>query len=106
MHRETKATSIPIEVKKTVFRRDKRRCVLCGSFAGAPHCHYIRRSQGGLGIEENIWTGCDACHTAFDAEATTGALHQEVREHLRRQYPGWDERDLIYHKYGGDHYGN
>lgn len=104
MHRETKATAIPPEVKKTVFSRDRRRCVLCGSFAGGPHCHYIRRSQGGLGIEANIWTGCDACHNAFDSEATDGPLHEEVKAHLIREYPGWDESKLVYRKYGG--YGN
>lgn len=101
MHRETKATAIPTEVKKVVFRRDKRHCVLCGSFAGAPHCHFIRRSHGGLGIEENIWTGCDACHTAFDSEPADGILHREVAEYLKALYPGWDEEKLIYHKYGG-----
>lgn len=101
MHRETKATAIPLEVKKAVFSRDRRRCVLCGSFAGGPHCHYIRRSQGGLGIEENIWTGCDSCHTAFDSEPTDGPLHQEVEVYLSKMYPGWGKSKLVYHKYGG-----
>lgn len=101
MHKETKATAIPTEVKSVVFRRDRRQCVICGSFAGGPHCHFIRRSQGGMGVEENIWTGCDTCHKAFDSEATTGPLHEEVRAYLKWRYPGWDESKLIYHKYGG-----
>ena len=99
MHRKTKATSIPGKVKAAVWRRDFGRCVLCGSRNAGPHCHYIRRSQCGLGVEENIWTGCAACHEAFDGEATDGPLHQEVEAHLRSQYPGWDKRDLIYQKY-------
>lgn len=105
MHRETKATAIPPEVKKAVFSRDRRRCVLCGSFTGGPHCHYIRRSQGGLGIEENIWTGCDTCHRAFDSESSEGPLHQEIKAYLKREYPDWAEINLVYHKYGGQEHG-
>lgn len=101
MHRETKATAIPVEVKRVVFARDRRRCVICGSFTGGPHCHFIRRSQGGLGIAENIWTGCEACHRAFDSEGPDGPLHAEVAEHFRTCYPGWDGMEKIYKKYGG-----
>lgn len=101
MHRETRATAIPTEVKRAVFARDRRRCVLCGSFAGGPHCHFVRRSQGGKGVEQNIWTGCEACHRAFDSEGTDGPLHDEVRNYLRMEYPHWDENELVYHKYGG-----
>lgn len=101
MHRETKATSIPVAVKAEVWRRDFGRCVLCGAINAGPHCHYIRRSQGGLGISENIWTGCQRCHTAFDSEASDGPLHQEVKAYLKGWYKDWDESRLIYRKYGG-----
>lgn len=101
MHRETKRTAIPPGVKELVWRRDFCRCVLCGSINAGPHCHYIRRSQGGLGIAENIWTGCDSCHRDFDSEGTSGPLHAEVAEHFRGLYPGWDEIPKTYQKYGG-----
>lgn len=99
MHRETKATAIPSSVKAEVWRRDMTRCVICGSVYAAPHCHYVRRSQGGKGVPENIWTGCDECHMAFDSEGTDGVLHDEVRAHLKAHYPNWDETKLVYHKY-------
>lgn len=102
MHRETKATSIPAKVKAAVWRRDFGRCVLCRSVNAGPHCHYIRRSRGGLGIEENIWTGCEACHRDFDEEPKGGPLHQEIRDYLKGWYPDWEESSLIYHKYGGN----
>lgn len=101
MHRETKATSISAETKSIVWRRDCGRCVLCGSINAGPHCHYIRRSQGGLGIEQNIWTGCEACHKRFDSEATSGPLHAIVKAYLKGWYQDWDETQLIYKKYGG-----
>ena len=101
MHRETKATAIPAAVKKSVWERDCGRCVICGSINAGPHCHFVRRSQGGLGIEQNIWTGCDTCHREFDSEGRSGQLHKEVRAYLRGWYSGWDEADLVYKKRGG-----
>ena len=56
MRAETKATSIPPEVKKAVYIRDNGFCVLCGSPYGDPVAHVVRRSQGGKGIERNIVT--------------------------------------------------
>lgn len=98
MHRETKATSISTATKKTVWARDFCRCVVCGSINAGPHCHFIRRSQGGLGVEQNIWTGCDTCHRAFDSEGTDGPLHERMRDYFRTLYPDWDERNLKYRK--------
>ena len=99
MHKLTKATSISSEVKSAVWRRDFGRCVICGSINAGPHCHYIRRSQLGLGIEENIWTGCEKCHREFDSEATDGFLHQIVEQYLKTWYPKWDKANLVYKKY-------
>lgn len=100
MHRETKATTISTATKKTVWARDFCRCVVCGSINAGPHCHFIRRSQGGLGIPENIWTGCDTCHRAFDFEGTDGPLHERMRDYFRTLYPDWDESKLVYKKEG------
>lgn len=99
MHKMTKATAIPPKVKTTVWQRDACKCVICGNVNAAPHCHFVRRSQLGLGIEENIWTGCEKCHREFDSEATDGALHQIVEQHLREWYPDWDKANLVYKKY-------
>lgn len=100
MHRQTKATAIPAAVKKEVWQRDFCRCVLCHSINAGPHCHFVRRSQGGLGIPENIWTGCQICHDEFDSEATDGPMHERLREYFRTLYPDWDEKNLKYRKDG------
>ena len=99
MHRETRSTAISPATKKKVWKRDFCRCVLCGSINAGPHCHYIRRSQGGLGIEENIWTGCQSCHDAFDSESTDGPLHARMRDYFKTLYPQWDESKLKYKKW-------
>ena len=100
MHRQTKATSISPAVKKEVWQRDFCRCVLCGSINAGPHCHFVRRSQGGLGIPENIFSGCQTCHEAFDSEATDGPLHERMRDYFRTLYPDWGEKNLKYRKDG------
>ena len=102
MHRETKATAITPATKKAVWERDCGRCVFCGSINAGPHCHFIRRSHGGMGIEQNIWTGCDSCHEEFDKEPSDGPKHMEMKSYLKGWYPGWDEADLVYKKYGGN----
>ena len=99
MHRETRFTAISPATKKTVLKRDFGRCVLCGSINAGPHCHFVRRSQGGLGTEENVWTGCQRCHEAFDSEATDGPLHARMRDYFKTLYPQWDESKLKYKKW-------
>lgn len=99
MHRQTKATAIPPAVKKAVWERDCGCCVICGSSNAGPHCHIVRRSHGGLGIEQNIFTGCNLCHEEFDSEGRDGPLHKMMREYMKGWYPGWDEADLVYEKF-------
>lgn len=108
--KQKEATAIPFEVKLKVYHRDNKRCIICGRFipydeetktwiGGGSHCHYIRRSQGGLGIEENIVTLCNSCHYEFDE----GKHHQEIRdyisEYLDRFYPDFEDENRVYHKY-------
>ena len=66
--KRTKATDIPQKVKQAVWERDGGRCVVCGCCRNVmPNAHFIPRSKGGLGIEENIVTLCtnlteNQCH--------------------------------------------
>lgn len=111
MHRETKATSIPASVKRAVFYRDNCRCVLCGSFFGEPVAHVVRRSKGGMGIEQNVVTLCRDCHRAYDQGenmerlgrgTTRESIYCYLVAYLMGFYPGWNREDMIYHK-GGDY---
>ena len=96
--KRTKATSIPKKVKDEVFKRDKGICVFCGK-PGLPECHYIKRSQNGLGIPKNIFTGCRTCHNKFDESIEREKMLPIAKKHLKELYPDWKEEDLIYHKY-------
>ena len=99
MHRETKATGIPIEVKKAVFKRDGEKCVWCGSPLGVPTAHIVRRSHGGRGIEQNIVTLCPECHREMDEGKNGARIMEYVRWLMTIYYPGWKPEDVIYHKY-------
>ena len=102
MNKQTKATSIPKAVKDRVFLRDNGECVWCGRRGGYvfPEAHFVPRSKGGLGIEENILTLCRPCHTRFDSGDLEDRLRMRemFRDYLKAHYPGWDETKLIYHK--------
>lgn len=107
MRNETKATRIPPGVKLAVYRRDRERCVLCGSIYGQPNAHVVRRSQGGLGVEENLVTLCPECHRAFDEGTgldrlghgwTREALYDYLAAYLMQFYPGWTRERVTYRK--------
>lgn len=90
---------IPQKVKRLVHERDGGCCIFCGS-PGDPWCHYIGRAQGGLGIEENIITMCAEHHRIFDqgAKAQRETLRTLAKGYLSKQYPEWNEENLIYRK--------
>jgi len=100
--KRSKACDISKAIKDAVWERDGARCILCGSRAAFPNCHFLSRAQGGLGIEENIITACIKCHNAYDNSEHRSAIKIQIREYLMSIYPYWHEKNLIYRKYGGD----
>lgn len=103
--KRAKACDISQAVKKEVWRRDRGRCIICGSPYAMPNAHYIPRSKGGLGIPQNIVTLCtnfapNKCHYNFDfgdAEKRE-EIGTKVRDYLKGYYPDWNEEDLYYQK--------
>ena len=98
MRKRTKALDIPKRVKDRVWERDGGRCILCGETASMPNAHYIPRSQGGLGVEENVVTLCFHCHSLYDNSQPRPYLRREIEEYLKSQYPNWERKKLIYRK--------
>lgn len=104
--KRSKATDISMSVKKKVWERDKGRCVLCGNYCNVmPNAHFIPRSKGGLGIEENIITLCteltpNKCHRRYDfgTREEREEIKEYLREYLKSKYPNWNEEDLYYKK--------
>lgn len=114
MHRQTKLTAIPASVKAAVARRDcsggrPATCIICG-VPGAPVAHCVRRSQGGMGVEQNIVTLCNECHYAHDEGLfmrrlcplgfeTQQDVQEYVKDYLRGHYLGWTEESITYRKW-------
>lgn len=101
-HKQTKATEIPKWVKEIVWKRDKKKCIFCHRFVPleCACCHFIPRSAGGLGIPENIYTGCSECHIEQDNGLNTKLYDLKVENHLKGIYgANWDKSKLVYKKY-------
>lgn len=101
-HKQTKATDIPKKVKEIVWKRDKHKCIFCHKQVPleCACCHFIPRSLGGLGIPENIYTGCSDCHREQDNGLNTKEYDMKVEKHLKDIYgANWNKSKLIYKKY-------
>ena len=96
--KRAKACDITKKVKDRVWERDGGRCIICGSHYAMPNSHYIRRSQGGLGIEENIVTMCQRCHLSYDQGAGREQIATYTERYLSSKYPDWNKEKLIYKK--------
>ena len=70
--KRSKATDIPMSVKKKVWERDNHCCVVCHNSCNVmPNAHILPRSKSGKGVETNIVTLCteltpNKCHRKFD----------------------------------------
>ena len=106
MRKDTKARDFDRKAKIAISERDSIDgwpcCVYCG--AAAPqllaysNAHYIARSQGGLGIEQNGLTLCPLCHRRYDQTTERMKMREFFRDYLQSKYEGWNEDDLIYRK--------
>lgn len=106
MNERTKSLAIPKAVKQAVSERDSFDgwpcCILCGKPApnetAWSNAHYIARSQGGLGIEENIVTLCPVCHRDYDQSSRREEIRIHIKAYLQSCYADWNENNLIYEK--------
>ena len=85
-------------VKEKVWERDNGCCIICGSHYALPNAHYIPRSKGGLGIEQNIVTLCLNCHYKTDHTCDRPIMLEKIKSYLQAKYEGWNEDDLKYRK--------
>ena len=111
--KRTKACDISSKVRQQVQSRDQG-CIFCqanymmppedefGTCRGMLQImHYIPRSQGGLGIPENLAIGCVWHHNMMD-NGNLGLREQMLmffEEYLKARYEGWDREKLFYSKW-------
>lgn len=55
------------EVRKYIKKRDKDKCIICGTKGGLQIAHiFLSRAQGGKGCKENGVLACVNCHKIID----------------------------------------
>lgn len=92
------ACEIPKQVRMTVAIRDNGNCIFCGR-AGIPNAHLVKRSQGGLGIEQNIFTACLECHFEEDFGKNSKEYEARAESYLKGIYgTNWDRKNLVFKK--------
>ena len=97
--KRAKACDISAKVKQIVWERDNHQCIICGNRQAMPNSHVVRRSSGGLGIEQNIVTMCQRCHAMYDQYIDRSAMENYIEQYLKGIYPDWDREKLIYRKW-------
>lgn len=100
-HNRTKATAIQKYVREIVWYRDKHRCIFCNKLVPVrnANAHFIPRSAGGKGIEENMFTACDFCHNEQDNGLNTKEYDLKAEKYLKKVYgTNWSKEKLIYNK--------
>lgn len=94
--KRSQATDIPKSVKDTVWERDGRMCIFCGSPFAFPEAHICSRAQGGLGVEKNIITVCRRCHNLLDQSPEREKMLGIAKRYLERIYGNIDESEVKY----------
>ena len=63
------------------------------------NAHFVPRSAGGLGIEENVFTACEDCHREQDNGKNTKLYDEKAEIHLKGIYgANWNKKNLVYKK--------
>lgn len=102
MSKRSRACEISQKVKKEVWLRDNCECIYCHIWVPmtCANAHFIKRSQGGLGIPENVVTLCPQCHYEEDHGLNTQLYEDFIENYLREIYgTNWNIKNLIYKKY-------
>lgn len=106
------------ETRRIIYYRDNETCIFC-KIGFHMECkdpmlyqikdimHYINKSQGGLGIQQNGALGCRYHHSLLDNgnKELRPAMLAVFKEHLRQQYPNWNEKALVYNKWDAPNFG-
>lgn len=113
MNKRTKALQYTRQTAYKVAERDNHECIFCkmgyhmeginkSGFGANVYdiAHFINRSQGGLGIEENLVLLCRYHHSLLDNgnKGLRPEMLSIMEEYLRSIYTDWDKEKLKYRK--------
>ena len=106
--KRAKATDFNSVTRELIRQRDRYQCLFCRlKKYGKSECdwiqdimHYINRSAGGLGVEQNGVLGCRYHHNLLDNgnKGYRKEMLEDMRKYLQGIYPDWKEEDLYYRK--------
>lgn len=95
MSNRAKAVKFTFEARQRIFERDNGKCIMCGKNEHT-YAHYISRSRGGLGVEQNGVLLCWGCHFKTDQTVERPEKLAFIKSYLQSFYPNWNEDDLYY----------
>lgn len=114
MNKRTKALQYTKETAYKVAERDNHECIFCKmgyhlqgkNLSGLGSivydiAHFINKSQGGLGIEENLVLLCRFHHNLLDNgnKGLRPEMLSIMEEYLKSLYIGWNKDKLVYRKW-------
>lgn len=113
--KQTQAKEFSQSVKQRIWNRDNGKCIFCAMgyrptdednylLVIRDIMHYIPRSAGGLGIEENGAVGCRYHHHMLDngKEGVREEMLDKMADYFRGIYgPHWDQKKKKYSKWEG-----
>lgn len=106
MNKRARACSFDKRTRDRIKARD-RGCIFCimgyrvTDECGEPSqiMHFVPRSQGGLGIEENGAWGCVYHHMLLDNSTYREEMMEMFEDYLKEWYRGWEKEKLVYRKW-------
>lgn len=111
--KQARAREFSQKARREIVERDAGQCIFCMQQYRMKEAtpfeqeiksimHYIPRSQNGLGIPQNGAVGCAYHHHMLDNGNNGQREHMRLvfKEYLRQQYTDWDEKSLVYDKWG------
>lgn len=106
--KRTKATDFNQKTREAIYERDGYRCIFCmmgyrreevSYNEELETMHFIPRSQGGLGIEQNAALGCRTHHRMMDNGLYRHEMQALFEEYLSDHYEDWNKSELVYNKW-------
>ena len=103
MSKRSKWCEFSEDERRQIYKRDNKRCIICGSTFGLGVAHiFVSRAHGGKGCKENGVLLCVTCHTALDngnnAEKRI-KINNYCCNYLYKYYGEINKIELIYKKH-------
>ena len=105
MNRRTRALEFSTSERRKIKDRDGGRCIFCriygnSGFEATQIMHFIPRSHGGLGVEQNGALGCVVHHQQLDNSPARKVMLEEFKAYLMNCYgENWSPDDYVFRRW-------